>query len=281
MFSKKVAMVVLVLFNWTAIFRSFASDTSTTSTDDDVNVAVLIEDYYPWVFFNEDTNQYEGFDIEVVEMIAEEINSDVKFTYLSPEDLLRPDVRDDFNLFVGRLYNTDNVKSIMYLTDNYTASDFVLWGHEKFYKKFNITRLDLTSLPSIMAFISNKTFAVGSDKKEYALLIDYLNDLSNVNFFSTQEQLFDAMKQDDLIAVDDWHYVLNLMESSKAEYLPFGRTINREDIDEFVGTGESIGVSLNDPEFYQKVNQALKEMKEDGSLKKTSFRYFGKDITTP
>ncbi len=268
MFAKKITIILTLLIS----LHSLATD---------VNVAVLIKDYYPWVYFNEDTNQHEGFDIEVVEMIVDKLGYNINFKYLPPADLKQDNIREDFDLFVGRIYNTENLKRIMYLTDNYTASDFVLWGHENFYKKFNVMKLSLKSLPSIMAFISNKTFAMGVDKKEYSLVKYYLKDLSDVDFFSSQEQIFEAMEQDDLMAISDWHYVLNLMQSSKAEYLPFGRTIMREDIDQFVGTGEAIGVSFDNPELYQSVNNLLKEMKKNGSLREVSLKYFGKDITLP
>lgn len=263
----KLLSLGVLFFGYTKFFK-----------DQNIEAAVLVEDYYPWVYFNKDTGKYEGFDVEVAEMIASKLGYKIDFTYLPSNNLYQGIAQDQFDLFVGRMYNNDTFKDKLYLTENYTASDFVFWGHEAFYQKYNVSNLDLKNLPSFMAFSSNKTFAMTADKKEYSLVEKYLNGLSDVDLYSSQQQLFDAMRQKDLMAVSDWQYVKHIMEETKAEYLPLGRTIMREEINEFVGTGEVIGVTLDDPVLYTKVNELLRELKQDGSLEEISFKYFGSDV---
>ena len=231
------------------------TDVGDRVTDSKV-MKVAFEGTYPPFNFLNDKDEFQGFDVDISNEIAKRLGVEAEFIATKWDGLIGGLKADKFDIIIGQMTVTEERKKSVDFTDPYVVTGSVL-----------VTREDTDDITEL-ADIKGKKVGVGggttfeevaksvegADVKLYKAVGDYIQDLTN--------------KRLDVIINDQLLMNYNIKENS----LPIKVTsdiLNKDEI--------GMAVNKGNEAFVEKVNAALKEMKEDGTYKEIYKKWFGKD----
>lgn len=209
--------------------------------------------YQPFNFQN-DQNQYDGFDVDISNEIARRLGVKTKFIATQWEGLIGGLKSDKFDIIIAQMSITDERKKSVDFTDPYVKTGSVL-----------ITRKDTNNITKLTD-IKGKNVGVGGGTSfekvarsvkgahvhTYKSVDQYIQDLINGRL--------DVIINDKL-----------LMEYNiKKEKLPLkiaSGVVNKDII--------GMAIKKGNQKFVQKVNKALSDMKKDGTYNKIYKKWFG------
>ncbi len=217
---------------------------------------VAFEGTYPPFNFLDDKNEFHGFDVDISNEIAKRLGVEVEFIATKWDGLIGGLKADKFDIIIGQMTVTEERKKSVDFTDPYVVTGSVL-----------ITRKETDDIREL-ADIKGKKVGVGggttfeevansvegADVKLYKAVSDYIQDLTN--------------KRLDVIINDQLLMNYNIKEND----LPIkiaSDILNKDNI--------GMAVNKGNEDFVKQVNDALTEMKDDGTYKEIYKKWFGAD----
>ncbi len=234
--------------------------------------------YPPQSFLNEDSNTYEGFDIDVATEIASRLGIDIAWETPSWDVLTAGNWNDRWDMSVGSMTPTNERQAVLYFTQPYYFTPAVVVVHA-----------DNTSVSDLTADLDGATIGVCSACTYEA----FLNKDLNIEGFEFDFVIDDAQVQGydtDTTALQD----LALGDGARLDAVITSLTTAQGYIDD----GNPVKI-IGDPVFYEplsvafdksapedaaalrdRVDEILAEMHGDGTLTRMSEQWYdGVDLT--
>jgi len=222
--------------------------------DEVLNVA--FEGTYPPFNYLDDNGELTGFDVDISNEIAKRLGVKANFVTSKWEGLIGGLKADKFDIIIGQMTVTEERKKSVDFTDPYVITGSVLITREETndISKLEDIKGKKVGVGGGTTFEEIANSVEGADVKLYKAFSDYLEDLKN-------ERL-------DVIINDQLLVSYNIKENN----LPIKVASDILKVDE-------VGMAVNkgNEDFVEKVNEALSEMKEDGTYKEIYKKWFGSD----
>ena len=250
------SLVLLVLFiGFSAVGCSQGKDSNT--------IIVGIDDVFPpMTFHDKNTDDIVGFDVDLGEAIAEKIGVELKWQPSDWKGIVQSLKTKKIDMVICGMTITDERKKEISFSDPYLNVGISIAVNKR------DTSVNIKDLSKDIIGVQT-----GSSGAEALTKLGYKDNVRNYDTYPAA--FYDlAIKRADginCVAVDTvvGSYILNEMEN-KFTMLP----------DKLISEQYGIGMRQKDKELIEKVNKALKELKEDGTLKKIAIKWFGEDNIT-
>ena len=215
---------------------------------------VAFEGTYPPFNFLDDKDEFQGFDVDISNEIASKLGVEAKFIATKWDGLIGGLKADKFDIIIGQMTVTEERKKSVDFTDPYVITGSVLVTREE---TDGITELEDISGKKVgvgggTTFEEVANSVDGADVKLYKAVSDYIQDLTN--------------KRLDVIINDQLLMSYNIKENNLPLKITSG-ILNKDEI--------GMAVNKGNEDFISKVNEALSEMKEDGTYNKIYKKWFG------
>ncbi|MEK3993448.1 transporter substrate-binding domain-containing protein [Psychrobacillus sp. FSL K6-2365] len=217
---------------------------------------VAFEGTYPPFNYLDDNGELTGFDVDISNEIAKRLGVKAYFITSKWEGLIGGLKADKFDIIIGQMTVTEERKKSVDFTDPYVITGSVLITREETndISKLEDIKGKKVGVGGGTTFEEIANSVEGADVKLYKAFSDYLEDLKN-------ERL-------DVIINDQLLVSYNIKENN----LPIKVASDILKVDE-------VGMAVNkgNADFVEKVNEALSEMKEDGTYNEIYKKWFGSD----
>lgn len=219
---------------------------------------VGVEGTYPPITYHNENDELVGFDIEVAEAIGEKLGVKVEFVESEWDSLLAAVDSGRIDTVINAVSITDERKQKYDFTEPYVSvyRNIIVKGDNDTIK----------GIPDL-----NGTNVAENITTEYA---DKLAEFgATIVPIDTLQQAFDLVTSDraDFTILEDIQFYPYLEEHPDAN-LKVAFTID-DDVDQF-----AIPLKKGETELVDAVNKALDELKQDGTLKSLSEKYFNSDV---
>lgn len=213
--------------------------------------------YAPYSFHDE-SDKLTGFDIEVAQAIADKLGLEAKFTETQWDGIIAGLDAGKYDAIANQVSITDERKEKYLFSDPYTYVYGVV-----------IVNGDNTDINSFEE-LKGKDVALTVTSNWAELAESYGGKIVSTNGFSESIQLViqgraDATVNDNVTFLD---YKANQPDAN-------AKVVATSD----EATESAILIRKDDSDLQEAVNSALKEIRDDGTLKSISEKYFGEDIT--
>ncbi len=243
-----------------ALASTFAGNAFALDTVKDGVLTVGVEGTYPPITYHNEDGDLTGFDVEVAQAIGEKLGVEVQFVEAEWDSLLASIDSGRIDTVINAVSVTDERKEKYDFTDPYVS----LYRHV-------IVKGDNDSIKSLEDLDGTKV--AENITSEYADELEALG--ATLVPIDTLQQAFDliASGRADFTLLEDIQFGPYLKEHPDAD-LKIAFTIDggEEDVDQFAIP------TKKDTDLGAAVNEALNELKEDGTLKELSEKYFENDV---
>jgi len=217
---------------------------------------VGFEGTYPPFNFLKDDQKYDGFDVDISNEIAKRLGVKAKFIATKWEGLIGGLKADKFDIIIGQMSITDERKKSVDFTDPYVVTGSVL-----------ITRKDQNDI-SKLEQIKGKNVGVGGGTTFEQVARSVKG--ANVHLYKTVNEYIQDLINGrlDVIINDQLLMSYNIQK----ENLPIkiaSDILNKDSI--------GMAVKKGNEDFVKELNQALADMKDDGTYNKIYKKWFGTD----
>ena len=215
---------------------------------------VAFEGTYPPFNFIDENDEFQGFDVDISNEIAERLGVEANFIATKWDGLIGGLKADKFDIIISQMTVTEERKKSVDFTDPYVISGSVLITREE---TNDITKLEDIKGKNVgvgggTTFEEVANSVDGAEVKLYKAVGDYIQDLTN--------------KRLDVIINDQLLISYNIKEQN----LPIkisSDILNKDEI--------GMAVNKGNEDFIEQVNKALSEMKEDGTYTEIYKKWFG------
>jgi len=217
---------------------------------------------YPPFEFEDKNKKLQGFDIDIANALCKQLNAKCEFTQEEFDQLISDLNTGKFDAVIAALSETNQRKKLVAFSNTYyTPTAYFVARTDNHYTMGNITgkRIAVEQGTTFEHFIKNQYH----DKVHLILhekFSDALQDLQN--------------KKADLVIGDSpaMSHWLDQKNRNKTYSVVVGPIINTE----FFGPGFGIAVKNDNHDLLSGLNQALTEIKANGTYQKIKIKYFGK-----
>lgn len=268
---KKLLAIILTSLMGIAVLSGCASSTnsSNTSSNDSNTIKVgTSTDYRPFAFIDQGESQdkVKGLEIDVWNEIAKRNNWKVKYVIANWNGLIGMLDSGKIDTIAHQVTITDERKPKYYFSDPYVYS-----GVQLAVKKGNNSIKNLNDL-------NGKTVAVESGMNFYKAIEKFNSDKKGtvkLKQYSDYNSIFSEVNlgRADALLEDK----LAIMDTIKRSN--YNLQLAGEPIEKMENAFPMVKTDANKQKI-EKINSALKSMREDGTLKKISQKWFGADITS-
>ena len=258
---KIITTLTLILTTLALTLTGCAFGGSASATGNKLTVG-FDQDFPPMGFVGED-GEYTGFDLELAAEVAKRLKKDIVYQPIAWDS-------KDAELDAGTIDCIWNGFTISGREDSYTWSDPYMENSQVFVVKKNS---DIHSA----ADLEGKIVEVQADSSAEAALNEGENAALAATFaiLQTTPDYDTAMMDLDMGTVD-----AIAMDSTVAEYKITSGGMDLVVLDEpFASETYGVGFKKGNTALRDEVNNTLKEMAADGTLKKISEKWFGTDVT--
>lgn len=242
------------------VFAGEADDELARIQKDGV-LKVGVEGTYPPITYHDEDGELTGFDVEVAKAIGEKLGVEVEFTESEWDSLLAA-------VDSGRIDTVINAVSIT----------------EERQKKYDFTEPYVSLFRNVIVKGDNDTIQSLDDlegtKVAENITTEYADQLEALGAtivpIDTLQQAFDLVTSGraDFTLLEDIQFGPYIKEHPDADLkIAFTIDNNPEDVDQF-----AIPFKKDETRLVEAVNEALDELKEDGTLKEISEKYFENDV---
>jgi len=268
---RKIILTIITIFMITMIAGCGSKEVKSENTDEDKGkesstksvmnrieksntMNVAFEGTYPPFNFLDDKDEFQGFDVDISNEIARKLGVEAKFIATKWDGLIGGLKADKFDIIIGQMSVTEERKKSVDFTDPYVITGSVLVTREE---TDEITELEDISGKKVgvgggTTFEEVANSVDGADVKLYKAVSDYIQDLTN--------------KRLDVIINDQLLMSYNIKENNLPLKITSG-ILNKDEI--------GMAVNKGNEDFISKVNEALSEMKEDGTYNEIYKKWFG------
>ncbi|WP_273852541.1 transporter substrate-binding domain-containing protein [Guptibacillus spartinae] len=251
-------MVGLVLALTLTVLAACGSNENTEngeegSSDEQETLLIGTEATYPPFSYRDDNNEITGYDVEVAREVADRIGMKAEFKAIEWKGLLSSLETERIDMVANQVTITDDRKEQFDFTEPYTYSGGQVIVNENNEDIKGIEDLEGKTVGTTQG--SNYAQAAeeaGAETKIYKGANQVLTDLSN-------ERNIDA-------AMNDRLFILTELPEQDYKVKGVGETFNKTEM--------AFALPKGNDDLIKKINDALKEMKEDGTLADISKEYF-------
>ena len=263
---KKIVLIVLVIIIALGVIVGvrFSNNTKDNSLEEIKNKGSFIlglDDSFPPMGYRDENNEIVGFDIDVAKEVSKKLGVELVIQPISWSAKEQELNSKNIDCIWNGMSKTDERQQAMSLSNSYMKNRMI------FVVK---NESSINSLEDL----KDKTIGVqsGSSAEEILEGTDLYNNLKNIVPYSDNIMAFMDLEigQTDAVFVDEVlanYYIA----SNNKDYKVIEEALDEEEY--------TIGFRKSDEQLCNRVNEVLKEMKDNGSLAKISEKWFGKDVT--
>lgn len=256
-----LGLTLSLIFSAGSIVSAEEADDELARIQEEGVLKVGVEGTYPPITYHDEDGNLTGFDVEVAEAIGKKLGVKVEFTESEWDSLLAA-------IDSGRIDTVINAVSIT--EERQEKYDFTE-PYVSLYRNV-IVKGDNDSIKSLEDLDGTKV--AENITTEYAEQLEALG--VEIVPIDTLQQAFDLVTSGraDFTLLEDIQFGPYIKEHPDAD-LKIAFTIDNdpEDVDQF-----AIPFKKGEERLVDAVNQALNELKEDGTFKKLSEKYFENDV---
>ena len=270
--TRNVLLTALLATSLVGCSSTTSSSTATTSTSSEGDHLARIQEagkitiategvWSPFTYHDETTDELVGFDVEVATAVAEKLGVEAEFKEVNFDGGLTGVAEGTFDMMANGVDVTEE-RSLSYdFTDAYAYDHAVI-----------VTKTDSTGIKSF-SDLSGKTTANSTGSTYAAMGEDNGATVTNV------DTLGETM---DLVLDGTVDATINA-NTSVQDY--FNTTGNSDKLKVAVTDDETTEYAFplkkgtDNDTLREAINQAIKKLREDGTLSEISTKYFGSDIT--
>ncbi|MGL4607208.1 MAG: ABC transporter substrate-binding protein [Eubacteriaceae bacterium] len=262
--SMLLSMVVLMVLALTLTGCASSGDTATVDPLADGVLSVGVDDTYLPMEFRNDQNELVGFDIDFANALAAELGVTAEFQTVSWDGIFNGLNAKQYDVIISSTSITPERSKNFSMSDPYVANGIVIVSRTdatpvKTFKELEGKTLgaQIETTADIAAEALKGTEAVNVEIKKYDGMLDA--------FAALQGKQIDNVITDVGVAM---YYVSKSPETF---------VVTSE-----VLTNEPIGVTsrVADKEMTKKINEAIKKLHENGTMKEISMKWFNEDMTS-
>ncbi len=252
------AMAMIVV----SVFALTGCGGTTTGDNSKKPIVIGLDDNFPPMGYRDKNGQIVGFDIDLARDVAKKLNRPVEFKPIdwNAKEVELASGRIDA-IWNGLSITPEREKKISFSTPYMKDEQIVVVLQNSPIQNLEDLKGKVVGVQngstSLAAFQSNK---------------DIYDNVKNVKLYSDNvAALLDAKEERvDAVVVDSvvGRYYIN---SKPGVYRVLDQNFGKEDF--------AVGFAKNNQELRDSVNKALAELREDGTMKKISEKWFGADIT--
>lgn len=266
---KKLSTLMVLLLSAVLLFAGCSSDSSSSSTDPlaDGVLTVAVDDTYLPMEYRDDKNELVGFDIDLAKALGEKLGVDVDFQTVAWDGIFTGLTSNQYDVIISSTSITPERQQNYSQSDAYISNGIVIVGRKDYGDDVATTFEELEGKTVGVQLETSADIAAQT-------LMDETGTNITLKQFDGMLDAFSALKgkQIDYVMTD----------------LGVAKYYVQEDPDVFVVTteepltNEPIGTTArkDEEELTEKINEALKELREDGTLKEISDKWFGEDMTS-
>ncbi|WLD94039.1 transporter substrate-binding domain-containing protein [Alkalihalobacillus sp. AL-G] len=213
--------------------------------------------YPPFSFRDPKTNDITGYDVDIAREVAKRIGMKTEFVPTEWKGMFSSLDTKRFDMIANQVTITDERKEKYDFSIPYTVS-----GGQVLVHKENTEIKGIEDLKGkVVGTTQGSNYAKAA--KEAGAEVKYYKGIAKV-LAELNVKRIEA-------ALNDRLFIQQEVKGSNYEVKAVGDTFNKNEM--------AFAFRKNEDELIEKVNNALKEMKEDGTLAKISKKYFGEDVS--
>ena len=266
---KNKLILILAIIIIASVAVIFATKTKTKETGDSLsrilnkNTFILgLDDSFPPMGFRNENNEIVGFDIDVAKEVCKRLNVELVIQPISWNAKEQELNSGNIDCIWNGMSITEERKQAMLLSDSYMKNRMV------FITKQDSNLKTLEDLKNKKVGVQSGSSAeqILEESETYKTLNQTVAYADNITaFMDLETNQIDAVFVDEVLAN---YYIA----TNNKNYNQIEQALEEEQY--------AIGFRKQDNELCNKVNEILKEIKEDGTLEAISKKWFGKDVTT-
>ncbi|MEJ6400982.1 transporter substrate-binding domain-containing protein [Nicoliella lavandulae] len=223
-------------------------------------LTVGLEGTYAPYSYRQD-GKLKGFEVDLATDIAKKMNLKVNFVQTKWDSLIAGLGSNKYDAVMNNMTVTPQREKLYSFSTPYTYSYYTL-----------ITRSD-SNIKSIKD-IKGKNIVDGAGTDNAVVAKNFGAKVSSTPESATGYQLIQQGRADGTVnAVPAWKYYAKHNSTKGLKEVDVPASLQKP-------AETSVMLNKNSKAVTKKVNQAIKELRADGTLKKLSIKYFGSDITT-
>lgn len=249
-----LTLVLAMLFISVALVACSSSGSVLDKIEEDGVMKVGFEGTYPPFNYQDDDGEFTGFDVDISNEIGDRLGVEVEFITSKWAGLIGGLEADKFDIIIAQMTVTDERKESVDFTDPYVTTGAVIVTHEDTEDLTSLEELDGKEVGAAAgtSFADLAETAEGANVKLYdGGFSTYVNDVVN--------KRLDALINDSLVMG------YNIAESGH----PIKITSDLLSSDE-----NAMAIKQGNEDFVDKVNEALAEMKDDGTYNEIFKKWF-------
>lgn len=232
-----------------------AAPTFAQNGDDSFRVA-LTGKYPPFSFYDGQTGELIGFDVDVSRSIAKELSRPLEIVPTEWDGILAGLLAGKFDAIIGSMAVTNERKKKVRFSDPYYVSGAQLFIHrDDAGKILGVEDLQDTTI----GVVRGETFEQYMRKQHSDVKLNTYKSTFDI-FEEMKNRRIDGFLTDRLVG-------LYQIKAAKAPFVPAGNLLYRETM--------AIPVRKGEKELAQAINQALAKMEDSGQLAKIHEKWFG------
>jgi polar amino acid transport system substrate-binding protein len=233
--------------------------------------------YPPQSYLNEDTGEYEGFDIDVATEIANRLGVKIEWTAPSWDLIIAGSWNDRWDMSVGSMTVTPERAQVLDFTPAYYYTPAVVAVHQ-----------DNTSVQNLETDLDGKSIGVcGGCTYDYFLqktleipgyTFDFIIDDANIVTYDTDSTAVQDLTLGDGTRLDAAISSVTVFQGAIDKGKPI-KIVGDPVFYEPLSVAFDKSAPLDDASLLQKVSDIVDEMHADGTLSDLSMQWFGVDYT--
>ena len=263
---KKLAALGVLLLCAMLVLTGCSSSSSSDDPLADGVLTIAVDDTYLPMEFRDDNNDLVGFDIDLGNALAEQLGVKAEFVTVAWDGIFTGLTSNQYDVIISSTSITPERQESYSQSDPYIANGIVI-----------VSRVDDTSKATTFEELAGSTVGVqletSADVAAQTLQEETGTDIT-LKQFDGMLDAFSALegKQIDYVMTDE--AVAQYYVAQKPETFVISTTTPL--------TNEPISVTARkeDTALTEKINEALKKLKEDGTLKSISEKWLGADMTS-
>ncbi len=214
--------------------------------------------YAPFSFHEQSSNDLTGYDVEVVEAVAEELGREVEFSETQFDAIFAGLESDRYDVIANQITINPEREQRYLFSQPYTVSTGVI-----------VTRADDTSVDALED-VKGKRSAQSTTSSFGEIAREAGAQVEAVEGFSQAVTLLKQGRVD--VTINDSLAVLEYQKSTGDEDITIAAEIDEPSEQAFVFRKDSADLQAE-------VDEALTALREDGTLARISEEYFGEDVS--
>lgn len=261
--NKKIAIIIAGLV--IIIGAVFGISKMTSSSKDNTTIkagtfTVGLEGTYAPFSYHDDKGQLTGFEVEIARALAKKMDMKVNFVQSKWDSLIAGLNAKRYDAVINNIGITDQRK------ENYRMSTAYLYPKAALIRRTGDTSLNSLSDINGKTMAQSVTSNYGKKAKEEGANIKAVAGIIEAMNLITTNRADGSLN--DMGAFENWK-----QSNPDAD-------VEAVDVSKQMGsTPDGVLMNKDSKKLQEKVNKALKELREDGTLTKLSKKYFNKDLT--